>query len=352
MIRRAVGTDRLRVGEDGTLYLHCRHPKQGWLPRRASDDVHKEFPGTCIRWDDEYFEIVAVDQLQIGTRYTLAPWSESHTMRSVLDYDEASEAKRDEDRRSEESRQRKAAGFSLLAIVTGLLPAENQRRLESELGVSGYSATLISAIIPFLIGGASLIFFMASALGAGEFSFLYLIGIYFWIESLVRIGVALGQSRPIGSFPVVLVWEIVAVLRGQKPLRAPEPKLKWEPDEATLDRDAYTQRLPFLAFLAPSEQRLLSARYGFDWHARGKSSATWLLVFSVFVAAVTLPDLFEGTAGLGDLVTLLIMGYLIWEQIIRLQRIGKGEPAGSVLGAVVRPFCRGVLGRGQGETTV
>ncbi|MBW3670701.1 MAG: hypothetical protein KY432_03410 [Acidobacteria bacterium] len=346
MEKRAFGTDRLKVGEDGALYLSCRHPKDGWVARREADNVHREFPGTCVRWEEEFFEIVSIEQLPVGVRYGLAPWSESHTMRTVVDYDEPSELKREEDRLAESSRQSKAAGFSLFAVVTGLLPADTQLELERELGVSATTATFVSAVIPFLIGGASLIFLMASSFGGNPFglpSWLYLVGIYFWIEAMIRLGVVLGQSRPVGSFPIVMIWEILAALRGKRPLRAPQPKLKWELDEATLDRDAFVQREPFLALLSPAEQQLMADRYGFDWSTNGKKSAWVLLSFAVFVAAVAATDVVRGDSGAGDVVTVLIMGYLIWEQIVRMQRIGAGRPAGSLLGVFVRPLTKKLL---------
>lgn len=355
MERRAFGTDRLKTGEHGLVYLSCRYPKPGWVARRQEDRIRKEFPGTCIRWLDEYFEVVLVEKLQVGVRYTLMSWNDAHTMRTVLDYDEESERQRDEERKAEESRQKKAAGFSLTSIFTGMLPGEVQKELENEVGVSGASATLVSAIFWFLVGCLCVVALVAMHMNKGAGvqpvnpvpfipPIIYVIGIYFLIESFIRVvSWFFMQGQPVGSFPVVLGWEILAVARGKKPFRGPEPKLKWELDQATIDRDAYTQREPFLALLSPAEQRALAERYGFDWSAKGKSTAIVLLVFAVFVEAVTLPDLFGGTAGPGDLITLVLMGYLIWEQMLRFQRIGRGEPAGSVLGAVVRPFCRKLL---------
>lgn len=68
-------------------------------------------------------------------------------MRTVVDYDEPSESKREQDRLAESSRQSKAAGFNLFAVVTGLLPAETQLELERELGVSGSTATFIGVFV-------------------------------------------------------------------------------------------------------------------------------------------------------------------------------------------------------------
>lgn len=343
----AFGTDRLIVGEDGTFVLSCRHPKPGWVARRPAELVHKEFPGTCIRWDDDYFEVVRIESLPVGVRYTLASWSDSHAMRTVLDYDEPSETAREGERLAERSRQAKAAGFSLFAVVTGLLPADTQLAIEKDLGVSAYRATLVSLVIPFFTGAACLIFLLASAIGGNPLGlpmWVYLVGIYFWVESLVRLAVALGQSAPIGSLPVVLGWEIVAALRGKRPWRAPAPKLKWELDQTTVDRDSYIQREPFLALLSPDEQHRLARRYDFDWRARGRKSAWVLLVFALFVGLMAAADLVGGRAGAGDVVTLLMMGYLVWEQIVRLQRIRSGLPAGSVLGVLVRPLARKLVG--------
>lgn len=340
---KAFGGDRLGIGDDGVFQLTCLHAKPGWVARRLAEGVRRDFPGTCIRWHEEYYEILAVEQLPAGVRYALTPWSDAHTMRTILDYDDASEARREADRRAEKTRNAKAAGFTLGSIVTGFLPAGVQLEMESDLGVSGARATLFSAIIPFFVGGLALIAFISIAFGGTAFSsppFFYLPGVYFFFESLVRAGVAVGMSRPIGSLPVVIVWEMVAALRGKRPVRAPEPQWKMEIDEATIDRDAYIQREPFLALLSPREQLALADRYGFDWQAKGRASAVFLLVFAVFVIVVTLVRLMSKAMAFSDVVTLLVMGYLIWEQLVRFQRLAAGHPAGSVFGVLVRLFSR------------
>lgn len=346
MTMRAFGDDRLTVGEDGLLYLTCHQRKTGWAGRREADAVHRDFPGTCIRWSGELFEVISIESRPEEVRYVLAPWSGSHTIRTLLDYDDASEKRLESERIAESARQKRAAGFTLLAVVTGLLPAQTQLEQERELGISAWLTSLISIAIPFLAGGACLMFFMASALSGTQLGlprWIYFIGIYFWVESLVRLAVVLGQSRPIGSAPVVLVWEIVEAIRGNRPLRRSEPRLKWELDPATLDRDAYIQREPFLALLSPVEQELLAERYGFDWSSRGMTSVWVLLCFAVFVAAFAFTDLVSGRGGAGDVVTLLIMAYLIREQVTRLGRIRGGSPAGSVLGVLVRPMARKIM---------
>jgi hypothetical protein len=346
MERSAFGTDRLRVGKDGTAYLSCLAEKEGWVARRPAGHVHREFPGTCVQWEGELFEVTRIDELPLGVRYSLGPWNESHTIRTIVDYDEASEVKREDERREERSRHARAARFSLFGIVTGLLPAERQLRIQRELGVSAQTSTIISSISLFMVGVAS-VFAMAGAKVAGSQLALplwaHLLGSYFLFESLVRFTVVLAQSTAIGSFPVVLTLEIVDAMRGKKSLRANEPRLKWELDQATLGHDAYTLREPFLAFLSPPEQRLLEERYGFDWRARGKSSAILLLIFAIFVAATTLPAITQETATAGNWITLLMMSVLGGEQVGRLRRIAAGDPAGSFLGPLVRPFSRKLM---------
>jgi hypothetical protein len=336
----------LRIGKDGTSYLWCRAEKEGWVPRRPANDVHREFPGTCVRWDGEYFEVSRIEALPAGVRYALVPWSDSHTMRTLVDYGAEAEAKREEDRKAERSRRAKAARFTLFSLATGLLPAERQHELESELGVSGQMATIVSAIGLFMVGVASLSSIAGAAISGSGLPlplWIHILGGYFLFESIVRIRMVLAQSSPIGSFPVVLLWKIVAALRGKKPLRSATPKLEWELDQATLHSDAYTLREPFLAFLSPTEQRLLEERYGFDWRRRGNAGALVLLIFAIFVAATTVPAITQGSGSPGNWITLMMMALLGWEQIGRLRQIATGDPAGSFLGAFVRPFSRKLL---------
>lgn len=349
MSRVAFGTDRLSETEDGTIHLRCRFEKEGWIARRPADLVRQAFPGTCVRWGEEYFEVVEIEPLPVGVRYVLEPWSESYTMRTIQDYDEAAEL--DRTRRREESirRQRQANRFTLSAIFSGLLPAEAQLERQQRIGVSPVLATLISASFWGALGGLCLVAIVSMILEGGRNPVpsiprsVYLVGLVVLIESGIRFLWAFAAGRPVGSFPVVLVWTLVQLVTGRKSLREEEPKLRWELDAATKRRDEFVQWEPFLALLSPEEQREMARRYGFDWLRHGRSSAIVLLVFAIFVLAVTIAGIVRDSMRFGNAVTILLMVGLAAEQISRLGRFAAGEPAGSVLGPLVRPFTRKLI---------
>ena len=341
MERNGIGTDRVRVAPDGTVALSCRHSKPDWVARRPADGIRGDFPGTCIRWGEEMFEVVSVQPVGQGVRYLLAPWRDDQTIRTICDYDRTSEARREEERTAAARREAAAKSFTIGALFAGLLPGDVQTELESELGVVAYRATFLSAIPLLLVGGYCLIGFMSSSLGGNALGmpvWVYLMGIYFWLESMVRIGVSLSQSRPVGSLPLVLGWEILATLRGRRAIR-PEP-LKIEPDPSATARDAFIQREPFLSFLSPAEQLALERAYEFDWRQRGRTSAIFVLIVAVLFLSVFF---LRGIERVGDVIGLLLVAYLLVEQIMRLQRISAGRPAGSILGVFVRAFSRKAL---------
>src|SRR5207253_10540081 len=58
---------------------------------------------------------------------------------------------------------------------------------------------------------------------------------------------------------------------------------------------------------------------------------------------ISLGMLAQGHDDFWDFAWLLVGGYLCVEQIVRRRRFGQGHPAGSVLGALVRPLARSLL---------
>ncbi len=334
---RPSGGDRVAVRPDGTIVLSTRWDK-GWVPRREKDLVHAAFPGTCIRWGDDHFEILRAEASAAGVRYVLAPWDDANAIRTIEDYDDASEAARAGKRAKDAARRVKRKLSLALSLVLGDLPAAMQDELESEYGVMASRLTLISIVPLFVYGGGSFIFFMAAILGAPKFPMAVLFpGLYFFLESLVRFGYAMSTRRPIGSFPVVLVAESIRHVSGHG--RKAPPKLGPLPIEPSIAaRDAYRVREPYLAFLAPEEQLELSRRFGFDPLLWGKRTAWVILFFSVLGIATGIHN-----GGLSGWLAVLAAAYLSGEQIARLRRLARGLPAGSIVGRVVAPFAGNLL---------
>lgn len=332
----AAGDDRVALRPDGTILLSSRHDK-GWVPRKEKDLVHAAFPGTCVQWGEEQFEVVRAEPLGSGVRYSLLPWDGANAIRTIEAYDETSERQRAE-RRAENARRAAKRQVSLwLALVVGDLPAAMQEEMESELGIRASRLTLAS-VAPLLVWGVfSLVYTIASIGGAAIPPFpeaLLAPGLYFFAESLVRLGWAMSTGRPIGSFPVVLVAEALRHVAGRKQpaaRRLPPPEI----DPAVELMDAYRLREPYLAFLPPERQIELTSRYGFDAILWGKRTAWLILVFSL-LGVVT------GIRGGGPTGWLAAASgaFLAVEQVARLRRLLRGLPAGSIVGRLVEPMAR------------
>lgn len=335
----AHGDDRVAVKPDGAIVLSSRRDK-GWVPRREKDLVHAAFPGTCIQWGESHFEVVRADSLGAGVRYQLLPWDDANAIRTMESYDEASERARAERRAADASRGTRRKLTLWLSLVLGDLPAAMQEEMESEYGVSASRLTLISIIPLFIWGVPSLLFTMASAAGVPP-PFpapLLLPGLYFFAESLLRFGYAMSTGRPIGSFPVVLVAETIRQVSGRG--RKAGPKLGPLPIEPSVARrDAYRLREPYLALLSPDEQLDLAARFGFDPIVWGKRTA-WLILTFALLGMITGAT----SGGASGWTAALAAGTCAGEQLARLRRLGRGVPAGSIFGVLVRPMTRALTG--------
>ena len=329
------GGDRLTVKPDGTIVLSSRWDK-GWVPRREKDLVHAPFPGTCIQWGDEHFEVIRADLSGSGIRYLLLPWDDANAIRTMESYDEESERLRAEKRAADARRGTRRKLTLGLALFLGDLPASMQEEMESEYGVRASRLTLVSIIPLFIWGAPSVLFTMASIAGAPPPvpRPLLLPGLYFFAESLLRFSYAMSTGKPIGSFPVVLVVETIRQVNGHG--RKAAPKLGPPPIEPSVARrDAYHVREPYLALLTPDEQLDLAARFAFDPILWGKRTAWLILFFAVL-------GIFTGASrgGFAGWTAVLAAGYCAGEQLARLRRLARGVPAGSIFGVLVRPMTR------------
>jgi hypothetical protein len=333
------GDDRLAVKPDGAIVLSSRWDK-GWVPRREKEIVHAAFPGTCILWGEEHFEVVRADPAGPGARYLLLPWDDANAIRTLDRYDEESERLRAEKRAADENRGTRRKLTVALALVLGDLPAWMQEEMESEYGVRASRLTLVSILPLFLWGAPSVLFALASIAGAPPPvpRSLLLPGLYFFAESLLRFGYAMSTGRPIGSFPVVLVVETVRQVSGRRTKAA--PKLGPPPIEPSVARrDAFHVREPYLALLDPEEQLDLAARFGFDPISWGKRTA-WVIL--VFAALGMVTGVLSG--GVSGWIAALAAGYCAGEQVARFRRLARGLPSGSIFGVLVRPMTRALAG--------
>ncbi len=345
---RAFGDDRLGEAKDGLVTLEARDDK-GWTARSERTPLSAEHPGTAVRWEEEFWEVRAIDATEGVVRYALAPWDERHVFRVVSDYSEAAEDERRRARGELETMGRKRRLSLGLALLAGHLPGPVQQRMEREFGAPAARLTILSALPLFFLGAFCAVWLVISTfvggfgVATGDKSLLrslpdsfglLVVGAAIGVESAIRIAVASLQGRPAGSAIGTVVYEVWRRLRGAPVPGESSVALAPELDARRLE-DEYRMTEPLLALLPPADQVELAERFGFDPIRWGRRTSILLLVFLGLVA--------YRASALGDVLVLLAAGGLIAEQIARIVRLGRGEAAGSVLGLLVRPFTRRLL---------
>ena len=210
------GEDSLAEGEDGVMTLISPAPK-GWAARKAPTLTSSEHPGAAVVWEGDLWEVLSAEPAGKGARYRLAPWDDRHVVRVRFAYDAAGE----EARIREQARLADATDLRRLILsaapLTGLVPGPVQRRWETELGVPAVRLTIVSTVIPFVVGTTAFCFLLAAAFGGPGVPFVVAPLAWFFPESVFRFGLAMSHGIPVGSVPGYLfwfVWRGVAARRG------------------------------------------------------------------------------------------------------------------------------------------
>ncbi|HSB64289.1 MAG TPA: hypothetical protein VLJ18_09000 [Thermoanaerobaculia bacterium] len=351
---RPFGRDRLAGAKGGKLLLSCEESK-GWRARSDATATSAEHPGTCVRWEDELFEVEDFEpRADGGVTYALRPWDERHAIRVVATYSPETEAARSAEWRDTRRRVGGRAGILLLAPLLGCLPAHVQERLENEYNVKASWMSLASALPLFMFGAFCFIAARAASFGGGPPLLpdrVLLVGQYLWVESALRIGIASVQGRGIGNVAGTALYEIWHLARrGLDRARGrPVPREKSffdvvPADSRVEDFDRFHLLEPALSFLEPDEQASLEDRFGFDGLKWGRISAIFLLIavgplaLSAFFGYLLVPQA-------SDLLLLASAGGLSIEQVLRLRKVARRKPAPSILGVLVRPAARRLLDR-------
>ncbi len=346
MTPSAYGADQARTRANGEIELSCPFAK-AWTARSGKTISSAEYPGTAVEWEGRIFEVLGADPMpQGGMLYRLGPWPDNHAIRRLEHYDQVSEELRAADRRDRRADDGKRRLALLLSPLAGLLPADIQKKMERAFGAPALAMTIASAVPLFLIGFLGLFAFLAQKAHATLDLPAWLappmpIAAYLFGESALRLASALAGQEPMGSLPVVFavtLWRSLQRPRAPRPAGAAAPVL----DEQGL-QDRFQVLEPALAFLPAREQEFLAGRFGFDAVRWGRITAGVLLAASVLNALVSLSAFGAGDGIVWSVVWLLPVGYLAVEQLRRFQALARGEPAGSVLGLLVRPFARPLL---------
>ena len=343
---QSFGSDRVRVGSDGTIVLLSRLDKR-WVPRREKTLSHAEFPGTAVEWEEQHFEVIDAAPLpQGGVQYTLATWKAEHAIRLLDVYDAESEVQRLAAHRADIAREKKRIGVNAAALLTGHLPAAVQEHLAGDLGVNAARLTLISLIGPLVLVGIVIHLFVASRLAQTASPiplWLWAVCIYLMAESTVRFGTTMSQGRPAGSLfglAVYLVYHLLAPNRAARvtPFASRKGDALFHtdapPDVAM--QDAFILREPIVTLLSAGEQARIAARFPYDYRHQSGLVAGIILVFAA-IGVATSWQAMRADHSLSAALSFLVALSLSVEQVVRLVRFQHG-PAGSILGVLARPL--------------
>jgi hypothetical protein len=165
-----------------------------------------------VVWQDVVYEVAAVEtRSDGGVAYLLESWRDDLTIRSLERYDAASEAGRAGERSRRERALRKRRLAILLSPILGHLPGEVQERMEGDFGAPANAMTVVSAFPLFVVGALGLFAFVARIAG-GSIAPLpeppLPLALYLALESSLRVAIVVTQSRPAGSIPGALVYEV------------------------------------------------------------------------------------------------------------------------------------------------
>jgi hypothetical protein len=219
---RAYGDDGLAPGPSGQWFLTCRVSK-GWKPRLPRTPTSPEHPGTAVSWDGEIFEVLSTGPgPDGGSEYTLAPWEDRHVIRGLERYDEPSERNRSAERRRREAALWKRRSSFVLAPILGHLPGAVQMRMEAEFGAPARMLTIASALPLLVLGALSLLDFLLASFGGGAalggWPTLPLpLGLYLFLESAVRLGIAFAREEPAGSALGIAAYHAWRAVRRSRP---------------------------------------------------------------------------------------------------------------------------------------
>jgi hypothetical protein len=344
---QSYGTDRVRRGS-GEQWIILSRQSKGWVPRTPAAVTRNDRPGTTVRSEEKYYEVVSATATGGGIRYVLEPWRDENVMRVVDDYDEASEARRQAAHQDGVRRERGRLSANILAIFTGQLPGAVQERMGNELGIWPARLTLISIVPAMIFVGVvvNLAVHRRMEQEAPLSLWVLLLAGYLLAESAIRFVVAMTQNIPMGSAAGFIAYALYYLATpGRKnlvrPLEESRGPLVPEVTEEKAVSDRYLLLEPLLTLLTPAEQERLAARFGFDYRKMGSIVAAVVLTFGVLGVVNSISLLMEG-ARLSPALSLLVAGGLAAEQVVRLRKL-RERPAGSVLGALVRPLARKLL---------
>ncbi len=196
-----------------------------WKAATPGSQVRAAFPGTAILIGGRWFEICRIGPLDGAPRrtaYDLWPWNDANVMRTAFELTPQACEALTRGHQDLKRRRRQGSALSFLPFLTGLLPAQDQKRLERETGLPAARGTMISAIVMLLLSILTIMTALAFGLGTDFGKLHELVGklvrysplaAYLALESIARLSSASG-NEPMGSLPVCLPFFLVRGFAG------------------------------------------------------------------------------------------------------------------------------------------
>ena len=173
-------------------------------------------------------EIVRSEKAGQRFVYRLAPWDDAQTLRTPVELNAAAAEQITEAYREKLKAERAADRAGWLTIPIGLLPAEEQRRLELTHGINPAIGTFVTGAVlaVWSVSSLLLVFAMMRGLDMGslkpyaEFcAMIFPLFPFLFLESMLRAGSGL-NGEPLGSFLVVVPYVLLQTLSGKRPVAA------------------------------------------------------------------------------------------------------------------------------------
>jgi hypothetical protein len=338
---QAYGSDRVRA--DGERIVLLSRLAKAWTPQAAKTLTTAEFPGTAVLWEERYFEVVSAAALPAGgVRYVLEPWRELHAMRTIDHYDEAHEAARVSEHRTQLARETKRKSANALAVLAGHLPAGVQEEIGRELGIIATRLTIISALGVYAVVIALVMWIAGGTMAQTPRPLpVYLVTGYLFVETSLRFCIAWLTGRPAGSAIGVIsylayYYSVANQTRAVSPFAREKGTIVTIP-ETPAERamtDALLMREALVTLLSPADQTRIAARFGYDYRHQSSLIAILILFFAAIGVATSMQR--------GAMLSLIAAAVIAAEQLYRLF-ILRHRPAGSFLGIAARPFVRKLL---------
>ena len=209
---RAYGGDRVEESEEGRISLISSSHK-GWRGRSPAAPTRRSVhPGTAVTWDGALYEVTEARPLPSGdVHYLLARWDDAQAIRTLERYDAPTEEARSREQRGRANAVKKRRAAILLAPLLGHLPGEVQERMESEFGAPATKMTVASALPLFVLGILGAFASFVSAVGGSPEPLPELplpLSLYLAFESYFRLSAVATESRPMGSIPGTLLYDL------------------------------------------------------------------------------------------------------------------------------------------------